>query len=210
MKYTAAKWSSGYRSGAGIRISDSAGFTWGTGSYVTPIAYPYSSAIFGRVGVVAQFDPHGWKVFDATATAAQDLYLAWLRYQPMARQATLTTHSALYNHFLRDRFREHYGIDCVLFAPDQTNPVYTRGGDVWMAVSDWRKQPGRRRLATGESAMFKNTKLTVLVEEEFEDRLHGLERAALLNLTSRPPAPAATTAAIAQAYAQDAIVRIRA
>lgn len=210
VKYTAPKWSAVYRAGAGIRISDSIGFTWGTGSYVTPLAFPYSSAIFGRVGVVAEFDSTGWRAFDATDPAKQDLYLDWARSQPMFRLAALTMHSALYNHLLRDLFRERYAIDCVLFHPDQRSLTYTSRTDVWMAVADWQPHPSLRRLATGTSSRFHNVKVAVLVEEEFEDTLHGRQRAALLRLTTSRPAASATITAIMNAYDTGALLRIRA
>ncbi len=211
VKYTAAKWSAPYKRRTGrIHISDSIDFTWGTGAYVTPLACPYSSAIFGRVGVVASFDPAGWRVFDATETRNQDLYLQWLRRQPLFRMSVLTMHSALSNHFLRNDFRERFEIDCVLFEPDQSNPVYTRRGDVWMAVADFSGPSGGRRIKTGASARFEDAKLTVLVEEEFEDRLHGVVRGGLLELSSGLPDPAQATAKIAEAHATDKIVRVRA
>jgi hypothetical protein len=210
VKYTAAKWSASYKAGAAIRISDSIEFTWGTGSYVTPLAFPYSSAIFGRVGIVARFDPTGWRVFDATDVENQNLYLGWFGRQPLSRRATMTMHSAFCNHVLRDRFRERYEIDCVLFKPDQRNLLYTGRDDVWMVVADWVAGALSRRIATGASATFSDSKLTVLVEEEFEDKLHGQERQALLELGTGVPDPAQATQAIATAYEQDKIVRIRA
>lgn len=210
VKYTAAKWSAPYRAGAGIRISDSIDFTWGTGSYVTPLAFPYSSAIFGRIGIVARFDPTDWRVFDATEIASQDLYLDWFRRQPLSRRATMTMHSAFCNHVLRDRFRERYEIDCVLFKPDQRNLLYTGSDDIWMVVADWVRAAVPRRIATGTSVSFSDPKLTVLVEEEFEDKLHGQERQALLRLSTWLPDLVKTTSAIAAAYEQGEIVRIRA
>jgi hypothetical protein len=132
MSIDAAKY---YRSGMAsqFNISSTVGYTWGAGTYVAPLAYPTSSAIFGRLGVVAQFNPSGWKVFDAVDPKNQDLYLSWTWRQPLFhRLSMLTKGSAFYNQELRNRFRSHFEIHCVLFPPDQINKEYTKLTDVWM------------------------------------------------------------------------------
>jgi hypothetical protein len=209
IKYIPAKYAAVYQSPGGtLRISETAGFTWGTGTYVVPLAYPISSAIFGRVGVVAKFDPDGWRVFDATIEQNQDHYLSWAAYQLLARQAALTAQSAYYNQQLRNQFRVAFDIDCVLFPPDQTNTAYTSLTDIWMNVTDWAKG---RVIATGGSARFTDPKIVVLVDDEFYDDLGGTVRQAMLGFTATKPTNAATAKAIATTYtARTGLVRIRA
>lgn len=175
---------------------------------MTPLAFPVSSAIFGRVGVVASFDPTGWQVFDATSPANQQLYLSWATHQPLFQPATLTAQSGYYHQQLRDQFRKQFAIDCVLFPPDQKNTVYTGPADVWMNVTDWTTTD---EIATGWSARFVEPWLSVLVDEEFEDDLFGIQRRALLAFTATRPANAATALKIATRYlARSGIVRITA
>lgn len=212
LKYIPARYAGGYRSPGGrLRISDTAGFTWGTGTYVVPLANPISSAIFGRVGVVAKFDPAGWRVFDATLERNQDHYLSWAGHQKLARKAALTALSAHYNQQLRDQFRIAFDIDCVLFPPDQTNAAYTDMTDIWMNVTDWTIKNGDKIIATEDSARFTEPKIVVLVDDEFEDDMGGAVRRAMLAFTSTRPSNAATASAIASKYAAGSgFVRIRA
>jgi hypothetical protein len=211
VKYIPARYAGVYQSPGGrLRISDTAGFTWGTGTYVVPLAYPISSAIFGRVGVVAKFDPAGWRVFDATSEQNQDLYLSWAAYQMLARQAALTAQSAYYNQLLRDQFRVVFDIDCVLFPPDQTNAVYTTLADVWMNVTDWTCAPNKT-IATGSSTRFTDPKIVILVDDEFYDDLGGTVRQAMLAFTTTKPPNAALAKDIASKHtAGTGLVRIRA
>lgn len=191
-----------------LKIRDTLGFTWGTATYVTPLAFPTSSAIYGRIGVVSRFDPAGWRIFDATSSGVQDLYLEWAQHQPLFRQAMLTAQSGFYNQQLRNLFRIRYGIDCVLFRPDQTNSAYTRpADDVWMAVTDWTPLGD---IDDGYSHRFTDPKICVLVDEEFEDDAGGTVRKALLGFTSRYVGSPALAGQIAAAYTGSSTVRIRA
>jgi hypothetical protein len=191
-----------------LKIRDTPGYTWGTATYVAPVAFPTSSAIYGRVGVVARFDPTGWQVFDATTADANDLYLEWARYQPLFRQAMLTAQSAFYNQQLRNLFRTRYGIDCVLFRPDQLNLAYTRPAqDVWMAVTDWSPYGD---IEDGYSSRFTDPKICVLADEEFEDDAGGTVRKALLGFTSTYVGTAALTGQVIAAYTGNTFVRIKA
>ena len=209
IKYIPAKYAAAYQaSGGALRISDTAGFTWGTGTYVAPLAYPISTAIFARVGVVAKFDPRGWRVFDATTAHNQDLYLSWASQQLLARQAALTAQSAWYNQLMRDQFRVAFDIDCVLFPPDQTNAIYTRPADIWMNVTDWAAGGA---IATGGSARFTDLRIVVIVDDEFYDDLGGTVRQAMLGFTSAKPPNGSTAKSIATKYAAGTgLVRIRA
>jgi hypothetical protein len=209
IKYIPARYAAAYHSPGGrLRISDTAGFTWGTGTYVAPLANPISSAIFGRIGVVAKFDPAGWRVFDATQVRNQDHYLSWAAHQILARQAALTAQSAYYNQQLRDQFRLAFNIDCVLFPPDQTNTSYTDPADVWMTVTDWTGTGG---IGTGASNRFTDPMIVVLADDEFEDEMGGTVRRAILAFTSSRPSNATVANAIAGNYAAGSgLVRIKA
>jgi hypothetical protein len=192
IKYMPAKFGARYhaRGAQGLKISDTPGFTWGRATYVAPLACPLSSGIFGRVGVVARIPDHGsWKTFDARDARKAGLYVAWLQQQARYRDIMLTAHSGYLSQLYRDAFRTRYGIDCVLFRPDQSNRHYTSvREDVWMAVTDWKRLPGKAPvIATGFSERFLDTQLTVVLEEEFEDSMGGIHRTALLNLGAKPP-----------------------
>jgi hypothetical protein len=170
-----------------LRISDSPGFTWGTGSYVAPLSYPLSTAIYGRAGVVAALDRKRttqWRIFDARLPQNQDLYVQWTIRQPAFKWLTLTCHANLANQFLRNEFREAFLIDCVVFHPDQRNAHYTQASDVWMCVSDWTPSG---RLAHGGSAILGNPRLTILVSEEFAPIGADVRRIALIG--PRGPLP---------------------
>jgi hypothetical protein len=209
IKYIPAMYAAAYQSpGGALRISDTAGFTWGTGTYVAPLAYPISSAIFARIGVVAKFDPDGWHIFDATSAQNQDHYLSWASHQILARRAALTAQSSYYNQLLRDQFRIAFNIDCVLFPPDQTNVAYTGPKDIWMNVTDWTPE---QTIATGNSTRFSDSRIVVIVDEEFFDDLGGTVRQARLGFTTAKPPNAATARDIATRYAAGTgLVRIRA
>jgi hypothetical protein len=183
IKYVSAESASFYhkRLASKFNISTAVGYTWGTGTYVAPLAFPTSSAIFGRLGVVAQFDPSGWRVFDATDLKNQNLYLSWTWRQALwHRLSMLTAGSAFYNQELRNRFRSHFEVDCVLFPPDQVNTQYTKSTDVWMCVTDWEAR-NTIRMDNKGSSKFTMLKSCVLADEEFYDVSGGIERGAHLN-----------------------------
>lgn len=209
IKYTSARFVGSYRAGSGhLYISNTPGFTWGDATYVTPLAFPLSSAIFGRVGVVARFDPTKWLVYDATQPLLEELYMRWIALQPRSRQLLLTCHSQLANQFMRNLFRTAFQIDCVLFKPDQRNRWYTRHGDVWMAVSDW--DSNHELVHVGASGSFTDARVTVLSEEEFEPVHYDLRRNALIGpLTPRDPNPVAA-AKVRKAYAGNTLVHLHA
>src|SRR5688572_5834445 len=73
IKYTAAHYGGQYPpspnavSSPGLFVSPSPGFTWGPGTYVCPVAYPISTAIYGRCGIVALLPGStSWRIFNAT------------------------------------------------------------------------------------------------------------------------------------------------
>jgi hypothetical protein len=211
IKYVPVKWAKTYAAaGATLKVSTTPGFTWGTGTYVAPSAFPISTAIYGRIGVVAEFNPSDWQVLDATDSRVQALYLDWIRFQPLYRVLALTMHSSLANQFLRDLFRTMYDIDCVLFRPDQRNLVYTGATDVWMNVTDWTGPPRQREIDSTYSQRLANPRLTVLAEEEFESICHDVGRNALIGPLTPRQANATLQQQIAAAYASGNPVRLQA
>lgn len=211
-RYGASYAATGLKAGGttplGLFVSSSPGFTWGKACYATPLKYPVSTAIYGRCGIVAEADLTGWRLFDATDAAAQQLYLDWVRSQPYSRLLMLTTHSQLANQFLRNAFRTQYQIDCVVFPPDESNQFYTRRShDRWLAVSEWTSGG---ELAAGYCSKFLNPRLAAVLAEEFEVEKAGLGRRSLIGPTSLPIDHAQIAADIATAYNMSDIATVTA
>lgn len=178
IKFVKSRWASAYFSPDRLKISETPALTWGTATYVTPLAFPLSSALYGRVGLVTDFDPSGWRVFDATDPAARAAYVNWVRVQPAFSDLVLTVHSTYANHLLRNKFREDFRVDCVLFNPDQEAELHTdRRQHVWMAVTDWTPQG---TIDSSKSARLGRARFTVLIDEDFvlEDQGLPIQRAA--------------------------------
>jgi hypothetical protein len=172
IKFVKSRWAFDYLKPSRLKISDTPALTWGTATYVTPLAFPLSSALYGRIGLVTDFDPGGWRVFDATRPAARMAYIRWVQAQPAFSDLVLTVHSTQANHFLRNKFREDFGIDCVLFNPDQEAELHTdRGRHIWMAVTDWIVG---RRIDSHMSVRLRNARFTVLLDEDFLLEENGL------------------------------------
>jgi hypothetical protein len=55
IKFVNSRWASAYASPARLKISENPALTWGTAPYVTPLAFPLSSALYGRIGLVTEF-----------------------------------------------------------------------------------------------------------------------------------------------------------
>ncbi|MBB5341467.1 hypothetical protein [Tunturiibacter gelidoferens] len=173
IKFVASRWASHYSKPGPLKISENPALTWGTATYVTPMAFPLSSALYGRIGLVTEFDPTAWRIFDATDPATRMLYVNWVQVQPVFSDLVLTVHSTYANHYLRNKFREDFKIDCVLFHPDQEAELHTdRGQHVWMAVTDWTRPAMRGGIESGMSTIFSKARFTVLLDEDFalEDR----------------------------------------
>lgn len=167
IKYVPSRWAAAHSVKWPLKISSSPLQTWGTATYVAPITHPLSSALYGRIGVVTDFDPTGWRVFDATGPSARVLYDRWARAQPEYWNLLLTVHSTRANHLLRNRFREEHHIDCVLFHPDQEAELHTdTGSHIWMAVSDWSADG--TTLRNDMSTRLVNGRFTVLIDEDFQ------------------------------------------
>jgi len=173
IKFVASRWADHYSAPRPLKISENPALTWGTATYVTPMAFPLSSALYGRIGLVTEFDPAGWNIFDATDPATRMLYVNWVQVQPAFSDLVLTVHSTFANHYLRNKFREDFKIDCVLFHPDQEAELHTdRGQHVWLAVTDWTNSVSKEGIESGMSAIFSKARFTVLLDEDFamEDR----------------------------------------
>lgn len=174
IKYVSTQRISQYRTPAPLWVSSTPALTWGTATYVTPLRFPLSSALYGRVGLVVPFDPRRWRIFDATLNDSRVAYIQWARTQPDYRSLLLSVHSTYANHAMRDRFRRRFSIDCVLFRPDQRAELHTNArSDVWLAVTDWTT-PARSRIAQGPSDTFSDARFTVLIDEEFGLQEDGL------------------------------------
>jgi hypothetical protein len=189
IKFVKSRWAANYLSPARLKISDMPALTWGTATYVTPLAFPLSSALYGRVGLVTDFDPTGWRVFDVTDPASRVAYVRWVQAQPAFSDLVLTVHSTQANHFLRNKFREDFKVDCVLFNPDQEAELHTDGErHVWMAVTDWTPYG---KVDSSMSNRLGNARFTVLIDEDFvlEDNDLPIRRAArqIENVTEMIP-----------------------
>lgn len=123
------------------------GYTWGDGVYVVPISCPYSTMIYGRVGIVGTITPS--RVYDATCAKGHLLYQEWVQHQwPYASWLATTVHDTLANWYLRNAFKNFFKIDCIMFRPDQLCYPYIDGtSDIWFCVSAWT--PAQRTLSSG-------------------------------------------------------------
>lgn len=164
VKYVNSALAYKYETPAPLAVSGHPLLTWGTATYVTPLAFPLSSALYGRIGLVSDYDPTGWQIFDATDPKLRAIYIRWAQQQPVYSQLLLTVHSTIGNQSLRNKFKEDFKIDCVLFNPDQAADLHTDMLEhVWMAVTEWEND----RITTGPSKRFARARFTVLIDEDF-------------------------------------------
>jgi len=166
IKFVQSKWAANYEQYAQLKISDIPPQTWGTATYVTPIAFPLSSALYGRIGLVSNFDPSDWRIFDATTASGRGAYISWARAQPIYGDLLLSVHSTQSNHYLRNHFRESFKIDCVLLNPDQEAELHTDPiNHMWMAITDWSENG---KIETKLSNRLRDARFTVLIDEDFQ------------------------------------------
>jgi hypothetical protein len=155
-----------------LMISTTAGFTWGDAVYVTPLKHPCSTMMYGRAGVMGYIKRQDIKrVFRADLPQGLALYRQWIPSEPRAfGLLTTTVHSAIANRILRNRFSRRFGLDLVVFKPDQTNRDYVQAStDKWFAVYDWSgvgvaAGATRPRL----SSRIQGCKWVAVVADEFE------------------------------------------
>jgi hypothetical protein len=166
IKYVPSKWAMQYTTSGRLKVSETPALTWGTGTYVSPILHPLSTALYGRCGLVARApDASSWRVFDARTPSAQAAYVNWARALPIFNDVVLTVHSTYTNHVLRNTFRKKFRIDCVLFRPDQVAESHTDAAhDTWLVVTDWVD----RDICTTFSGRLVDAKFTILIDEEFD------------------------------------------
>jgi hypothetical protein len=175
IKFVQSRWADHYSSFQKLKISETPALTWGTATYVTPLCFPLSSAMYGRIGLVTRFDPKGWKVFDCTRPSARQAYVRWARAQPSYSHLLLTVHSTFANHLMRNQFREFFGIDCVIFHPDQEAESHTdMTQHMWLAVTDWKTIKGKRVIDSSLSKRLSRARFTVLIDEDFRLEDGGL------------------------------------
>lgn len=199
-------------------------YTWGRAVYVVGISEPLSTAIYGRVGLVASLDlTKPWTPFDARDPVKARLYLEWLRRQDNYPVAALTFDSVHWLHLLRNKFRTDFEIDVVMCRPDEQDARgwYTAEIDTWLCVSDFEpdksKPAGAVKLVDQDySQRFCDVRLVVVGEEEFltdgnrkAPRAPGPPPSRVPELAAsgnRPAAPLMQD--IADAYWQGRIVRV--
>jgi hypothetical protein len=175
IKFVQSAWAQTYATPQRLKISETPALTWGTATYVTPLSFPLSSALYGRVGLVCPYDPTQWRIFDCTRPSAKLAYVNWARAQPSYMDLLLTVHSTFANHLMRNQFREFFNIDCVLFHPDQEAENHTdMSQHIWMAVTDWNIFDGRKVISSSFSDRFNQARFTVLLDEEFKLENNGL------------------------------------
>lgn len=215
IKYVQSKWAQTYATRGSLKISATPALTWGTATYVTPLLFPLSSALYGRIGLVTDFDPTAWRVFDATTPSGRMAYVRWATSQPSYPDLLLTVHSTEANQMLRNQFRESFKIDCVLFHPDQEAESHTdKSQHIWMAVTDWTSQG---TIDGGMSQRFRNARFTVLIDEDFELQDQGLpirvasrqiERTTEMMQRVAPNRPVAVSAARSDPLLSNAIAQV--
>src|SRR5258706_830905 len=62
IKFVNSSWAAHYQTPQLLKVSATPALTWGTATYVTPVAFPLSSALYGRIGLVSDFDPTAWRI----------------------------------------------------------------------------------------------------------------------------------------------------
>lgn len=171
LKYFSPRFLEAFMKNRELAISATPGFTWGDGVYVAPLCYPYSTMMYGRVGVMGWIEANDLRnVYDASQLRGRELYQEWISGQSfLYRVLTTTIHADLANRQLRNRFRKRFGIDLVYFSPDQHNRAYVSSGDLWFCLSDWSstgpQAPGQR---PAMSSKVRGCAWVAIVGEEFE------------------------------------------
>lgn len=201
-------------------------YTWGKAVYVVGINQPLSTAIYGRVGMVAALnlsDEQPWSAFDVRYPVHAALYLEWLRRQPHYPVAALTFDTGHWLHGLRNKFRADFKIDVVMCKPDEQDAAkwYTAETDTWLCVGDFEPAdiPGKWKLVDQNySQRFHDVRMVIVGEEEFVTPVNPknpprapdppASRAAELELSGGPPL-GVPMQDIADAYWQGEIVRVQ-
>ena len=172
VKYLKPQWLEKFMSLGALGISRTPGFTWGDGVYVTPLEHAYSSAMYGRAGIVGVIRSTDLaRVYDAVDPRGLDLYQQWIRMDvTLYRQLTTTIHADVANRELRNTFRKKFRIDLVCFQPDETPAGYSLPGDTWFCVTDWT--PPAKGESFAYSTRIRDCRFVAIVGEEFSHQQH--------------------------------------
>ena len=173
-KFFPAKYLDGFIKHPYLIISTSLGFTWGDGVYVSPIADTQTAMFYGRACVVGFIRLSNIKnVFDATQSRGIDLYLEWIpHFSHWFERLATTVHADDSNRFLRNKFRQKFHIDLVVFPPDQYATVdnnirlYLPGN--WFALSDWSSAPYTPTQTPQSSKVVEGCKWVAIIGENYD------------------------------------------
>jgi hypothetical protein len=190
LKFFDPKYLSGFMRRPQFAISTTAGFTWGDGAYVVPLAHVYSAMIYGRVGAMGWFDSSEMpKTLDATSLVGLSLYMEWIQFRPgLFRMLTTTVHADFSNRKLRNAFRQRFEIDLVFFRPDEFNRAYVQPAvDRWFVISDFLKSTALATGSVGFSGKIHECELVAIGTEEFAISSSKFVRQDMLGPELRPP-----------------------
>lgn len=170
VKYFKADYLEGFLTGNNrkkIFISSTAGFTWGDGVYLTPLQFPRSGMMYGRVGVLGWFKVDAKRVYNAIDYRGISLYQEWITHHiVLYRMLTTTIHSETINRKLRNHFKSQFNIQVVVFRPDELAKGYVdKNKDIWLVISE---QSGLRVSESGFSTQVENCEWVSVIGDEFK------------------------------------------
>jgi hypothetical protein len=183
VKYIPAEYLANTLARGQLYASERAGFTWGDAIYVSPVAMPLTTMMYGEVGVVGTYPTEGTRFFDAINPVGLGLYQQWITTQTVPyRDLTTTVHANEANKELRNAFRSRFQIDCVYFRPDEDCQDYvdvTR--DWWLAVTHW---DAHRGIGHGYSGAITGLRWCVVVPDAFKAQGRGYKASLYKGLAS--------------------------
>lgn len=169
-----------------MRISDTIGFTWGTGVYVTPLQHPRSTMMFGRIALLGYIDANDiQRPYDARHSQQNGVgyFLQWAQSAKMAKfmEATTNVYPHLYLHDLKQEFCKTFNIDFVCFEPDELSNR-TNKHDIWFNIKEANP--------TSFSDRIKEVEWVAIVGEEYELEKNSNHYARFIGQNLRtPPLP---------------------
>lgn len=141
VKFTNARYVASIENAQMLHASHEEAFTWGDAVYVTPLAFPKSTMMYGDIGMIGTIDISSYRTFDATKKSGKKLYQRWIAHPHRALYydlLTTTVHSRRANRQLRNAFRTMFHVDCVVFRPDEVCAGYVdESADYWLAITHW-------------------------------------------------------------------------
>lgn len=192
LKYFEPRYLEGFRKNPKLKLSNTAGFTWGDGVYVMPLQYPKSGMIYGRIGVLGWYSMRGKRVYDATQYHGLSLYQEWITHQIMLyRMLTTTVHAQITNRILRNRFKREFGIHVIAFRPDErgytvdtqnSKRLYLTDTDneFWLCITD---ETHKQKKGIYFSDAVKDSRWVCVLVNEFMEA--GINRKAALGFDER-------------------------